>query len=307
MTHIAEWSGATKRYGTITAVDDVSLGLETGEVIALVGHNGAGKTTLIKLLLGLIRPTAGAVRLMGADPTGRGGAEARRALGFLPENIAFHGSMTGLELMEFYARLKGQSRRINRDLLARVGLTEAADRRVATYSKGMRQRLGIAQALIGDPKLLIFDEPTSGLDPASRSAVYAMIGDLRAAGTTVLVCTHALSEVEHLVDRVAVMHAGRLLAAETMADLHARVDAEARVMLTVHPCSTGRILERLDGTVRCRRQTETSLELVVGRADKMRLLAAVAGMRDMITDIEITAPRLEDLYHQLVERAGGAQ
>src|SRR5690606_30910216 len=194
MTSVAEWSAARKQYGTITAVRDVSLALELGEVIALVGHNGAGKTTLIKLLLGLIRPTAGTVRLLGADPASRGGADARLGIGFLPESIAFHGSMTGLELMDFYSRLKGQPRRANRDLLARVGLTEAANRRVGTYSKGMRQRLGIAQALIGDPKLLIFDEPTSGLDPASRSAVYAMIGELRAAGTTVLICTHALSE-----------------------------------------------------------------------------------------------------------------
>jgi Cu-processing system ATP-binding protein len=307
MTSVAEWSAATKQYGTITAVSDVSLALELGEVIALVGHNGAGKTTLIKLLLGLIRPTAGTVRLLGADPASRGGADARLGIGFLPESIAFHGSMTGLELMDFYSRLKGQPRRANRDLLARVGLTEAANRRVGTYSKGMRQRLGIAQALIGDPKLLIFDEPTSGLDPASRSAVYAMIGELRAAGTTVLICTHALSEVEHLVDRVAVMHAGRLLAADTMADLHARVNAEARILLRVHPCTTGRVLERLGDTVRCRRRTETSLELVVGRTGKMSVLAGLAGMRDLITDIEITAPRLEDLYHQLVEGTGGGQ
>ncbi len=307
MTRIAEWSAATKQYGSITAVSDVSLALELGEVIALVGHNGAGKTTLIKLLLGLIQPTAGTVRLLGPDPASRGGADARLRIGFLPESIAFHGSMTGLELMGFYARLKEQSPRANRDLLAKVGLTEAAKRRVGTYSKGMRQRLGIAQALIGDPKLLIFDEPTSGLDPASRSAVYAMIGELRAAGTTVLICTHALSEVEHLVDRVAVMHTGRLLAADTMADLHARVNAEARILLSVRPCTTGRVLERLGDTVRCRRRTETSLELVVGRTEKLDVLAGLAGMRDLITDIEITAPRLEDLYHRLVESTGGGQ
>lgn len=307
MTSVAEWSAATKQYGTITAVSDVSLALELGEVIALVGHNGAGKTTLIKLLLGLIRPTTGMVRLLGADPAGRGGADARLGIGFLPESIAFHGSMTGLELMGFYARLKGQPRRSNRDLLAKVGLTDAADRRVGTYSKGMRQRLGIAQALIGNPKLLIFDEPTSGLDPASRSAVYAMIGELRAAGTTVLICTHALSEVEHLVDRVAVMHAGRLLAADTMASLHARVNAEAHILLRVRPCTTGRVLERLGEIVRCRRRTETSLELVVARSEKMSVIAGLAGMRDLITDVEITAPRLEDLYHQLIEDTGGGQ
>jgi energy-coupling factor transporter ATP-binding protein EcfA2 len=159
--------------------------LHPGEATALVGHNGAGKTTLIKLLLGLVRPSQGSVSVLGVDPAGRQGAEARRALGFLPENVAFHGAMTGTELMNFYARLKGQPVSRNRDLLARVGLAEAADRRVSTYSKGMRQRLGLAQTLIGDPRLLLLDEPTSGLDPASRAEVFDMIDRLRADGATI--------------------------------------------------------------------------------------------------------------------------
>jgi ABC-type multidrug transport system ATPase subunit len=190
-----------------------------GEATALVGHNGAGKTTLIKLLLGLIRPSAGSVRVLDVDPAGRQGAEARRALGFLPENVAFHGAMSGTELMKFYARLKGQPVSRNRDLLARVGLAEAADRRVSTYSKGMRQRLGLAQTLIGDPRLLLLDEPTSGLDPASRAEVFDMIDKLRADGATVLVSTHALAEVGERVDRVAVLHQGGLLRAGSLAEL----------------------------------------------------------------------------------------
>ncbi|MEZ5604708.1 MAG: ABC transporter ATP-binding protein [Burkholderiaceae bacterium] len=152
---------------------------------APVGHNGAGKTTPIKLLLGLIRPTEGSVRT-GIDPAGNRGAEARRAIGFLPESVAFHGAMTGSELMAFHARLKGESCRGNAALLEVVGIAHAANRRVATYSKGMRQRLGIAQALIGALRLLLFDEPTSGLDPASRSDVYRMIDALRIGGATVL-------------------------------------------------------------------------------------------------------------------------
>src|SRR5690606_11788785 len=163
---------------------------------ALVGHNGAGKTTLIKLLLGLIRPSEGSVRIAGIDPAGNRGAEARRAIGFLPESVAFHGAMTGNELIAFYARLKGAPCSRNAGLVAgyarvmgepcsrsaglrgRVGMARAANRRVATYSKGMRQRLGIAQALIGEPRLMLFDEPTSGLDPASRTEVYRMIDAL---------------------------------------------------------------------------------------------------------------------------------
>ena len=195
MTAVAQWNAVTRRYREVTAVADVSLSLEAGQATALVGHNGAGKTTLIKLLLGLVRPSAGTVSIGGADPAGRQGAKARRAIGFLPENVAFHGAMTGHELMGFYARLKGASPARNAELLARVGILDAAQRRVGTYSKGMRQRLGIAQALIGEPRLLLFDEPTSGLDPASREQVYATIERLRAEGATVLISTHALAEV----------------------------------------------------------------------------------------------------------------
>ena len=148
MTIVAQWSAVTKRYRGVTAVEGVSLGLEAGQVTALVGHNGAGTTTLIKLLLGLIRPTEGSVRISGIDPAGNRGAEARRAIGFLPESVAFHGAMTGSELMAFHARLKGESCRGNAALLERVGIAHAANRRVATYSKGMRQRLGIAHLLM---------------------------------------------------------------------------------------------------------------------------------------------------------------
>ena len=228
MTCVAEWSAVTKRYRGVTAVENVSLGLEAGEATALVGHNGAGKTTLIKLLLGLIRPNDGSVRISGVDPAGHRGAQARRAIGFLPESVAFHDAMTGDELMAFYARLKGEPRQRNAELLARVGIADAAHRRVATYSKGMRQRLGIAQALIGEPRLLLFDEPTSGLDPASRRDVYVMIDTLRDSGATVLISTHALAEVENRVDRVAIMHCGRLLAAGTLAELRHGVAAEQR-------------------------------------------------------------------------------
>src|SRR5690554_5251142 len=135
MSVIAQWNDVTRRYGDVVAVQDVTLALHAGEATALVGHNGAGKTTLIKLLLGLVRPDEGTVRVAGVDPAGAQGAEARRTLGFLPENVAFHGAMTGNELMTFYAGLKRHSPRRNGELLARLGIADAANRRVSTYSK----------------------------------------------------------------------------------------------------------------------------------------------------------------------------
>jgi Cu-processing system ATP-binding protein len=305
MTPIAQWSSVTKHYGKVAAVEDVSLSLYPGEATALVGHNGAGKTTLIKLLLGLVRPSQGSVSVLGADPAGRQGAEARRALGFLPENVAFHGAMTGTELMNFYARLKGQPVSRNRDLLDLVGLAEAASRRVSTYSKGMRQRLGLAQTLIGSPRLLLLDEPTSGLDPASRTEVFDMIDRFRADGATVLVSTHALAEIGERVDRVAVMHKGGLLRAGTMASLRHETGSEVRLRLRVTPCTTGAMLDRLPEGVRCVRRDEANLELLVPEPLKMAVLRGLSEMR-MVEDVEMTTPGLEELYRQLVaDREGG--
>jgi Cu-processing system ATP-binding protein len=303
MSEVALWQEVTKRYRDVTAVQDVSLCLQAGEATALVGHNGAGKTTLIKLLLGLVRPSAGRVAIAGADPAGRHGAQARRSIGFLPENVAFHGAMSGNELMAFYARLKGVSGRRNDELLARVGIADAAHRRVATYSKGMRQRLGIAQALIGQPQLLLFDEPTSGLDPQSRQDIYQTIDRLRAEGATVLISTHALAEVEDRVDRAVIMHRGRVLAAGTLAELRGGIRADVRIHVTVQPCTTAQVLAALPEGTRCTESTDRTLTLHVAPEAKMQALRALARCADRIEDLEIAMPGLEALYAHLTRSA----
>ena len=146
-----ELENTAKAYDGLRVLHDVSFAVSPGEVVALVGHNGAGKTTIMKLLLGLIRPTSGSVQVLGHDPAGSNAAQARLGMGFLPETVSFPANMTGREIMNFYARLKRQVRGDNDRLLETVGLADASDRRVKTYSKGMRQRLGLAQALIGSP------------------------------------------------------------------------------------------------------------------------------------------------------------
>lgn len=211
MNPTIELSGVSKSFGPIAAVRDVSFSLKEGEIVALVGHNGAGKTTLIKMMLGLIRPSAGTVRVLGEDPA-TGAASVRTRLGYLPENVSFNPALTGTETLRFYAALKRAGRGEIAGLLERVGLAGAADRRVRTYSKGMRQRLGLAQALLGQPRVLLLDEPTKGVDAATRHEIYRLIASLAENGVGVLLVSSELEEVVGLADRCLVLSDGQIVA-----------------------------------------------------------------------------------------------
>lgn len=301
MQSIASWENVTRRYGKIIAASDVNLTLPPGKAIALVGHNGAGKTTLIKLMLGLIKPSSGRVLALGEDPSGSAGAQVRRHLGFLSENVAFHSAMTANELMSFYCGLKRQSPDRNGELLEQVGISHAANRRISTYSKGMRQRLGIAQALIGKPRLLLFDEPTSGLDPASRTEVFELIDRMRASGVTVLVSTHQLAEIENHVDSIAVMHRGILIASGTLDDLRSGAQAEVKMRLLIEQGKTDQILSSLPSTVHCTFSDATSVELVTPALEKMSLLKMLL-THNFIHDIKIYDVGLPELYERLVSK-----
>lgn len=207
-----------KTYGSVRALVGVDLEVGEGELVGLLGPNGAGKSTLVKAACGLVHPTAGTVTVCGAPA---GSAAAQAALGYLAELFRFPDWCTGEELLELHQRLAvsegGAAERA--ELLELVGLTFAADRRVGTMSKGMQQRLGIAQALIGGPRLLLLDEPTSALDPAGRRTVRALLEELRGRGVAVLLNSHLLSEVELVCDRVAIIARGGLVAAGTPAEL----------------------------------------------------------------------------------------
>jgi ABC-2 type transport system ATP-binding protein len=225
-----ETESLRKRFGPTLAVADLSLAIRRGEVFGFLGPNGAGKTTSLKLLLGLIEPTGGSGTVLGA-PLGTRAARAR--IGFLPEHFRFHDCLTGRELLRIHGRLFGLrgaplEARIDA-LLARVALTDAADRRLQTYSKGMIQRAGLAQALVNSPELVFLDEPTSGLDPLGRVLVRGIIEELRAGGTTVFLNSHLLGEVEATCDRVAFVKRGRVIEDLALADAPKGLDVELKV------------------------------------------------------------------------------
>jgi ABC-2 type transport system ATP-binding protein len=227
---VIETHGLRKEFGANVAVADLSLEIRRGEVFGFLGPNGAGKTTSLKLLLGLIEPTSGGGTVLGAP---LGVREARERIGFLPEHFRFHDCVTGRELLRIHGRmfgLKGQAleARIDR-LLARVDLTDAADRQVRTYSKGMTQRAGLAQALINEPDIVFLDEPTSGLDPLGRVLVRGLIEEQRERGATVFLNSHLLGEVEATCDRVVFVKHGRVIHELAIGAQPARVELELRI------------------------------------------------------------------------------
>jgi ABC-2 type transport system ATP-binding protein len=210
--------GLAKRYGPIEALRGVDLEVADGELVGLLGPNGAGKSTLTKIACGLVRPSAGRVAVGGAPA---GSPEARRQLGYLAELFRFPGWTSADELLLLHQRLSGSAGggRERTELLELVGLREARTRRVEAMSKGMQQRLGIAQALVGSPRLLLLDEPTSALDPVGRRVVRQLLDELRRRGVSVLLNSHLLSEIELVCDRVVILLAGKVVAAGSPGEL----------------------------------------------------------------------------------------
>jgi Cu-processing system ATP-binding protein len=298
-----ELKSVARHYGQVKAVDGVSFSAAPGEVIALVGHNGAGKTTLIKLMLGLARPTAGLVAVLGQDPAA-GEAAVRRRLGYLPETVSFNPALTGRETLRFYVRLKGGRTGEEEVLLERIGLAHAADRRIGTYSKGMRQRLGLAQAMIGTPAVLLLDEPTTGLDPELRQQFYAIVREMQAAGATVLLSSHALNELEGNASRVVILNEGRKIADGTLDELRHIAQLPTRIRLKAAEGGAGRLREWMGEPAGLRQINGHIVELDATPEDKAAFLRRAAGKGAPFEDLDMVPPGLDELYaHFLSGRA----
>ncbi|WP_440877595.1 ABC transporter ATP-binding protein [Thalassotalea sp. PLHSN55] len=293
-----------KSYKQLDALTSVTMNLNEGEVLGLFGHNGAGKTTMMKLILGVISPSTGKVNVMGVAPDSKEAWHMREKVGYLPENVSFYDQLTGLEVLTYFARLKGFDKKHAIALLEQVGVAHAMKRQVKTYSKGMRQRLGLAQAFIGEPKLLLLDEPTVGLDPIATADFYQTVDQLKNQGTSVILCSHVLPGVEQHIDRAMILSSGKVLAMGTLAQLR----KQANLPVVIKPsglngsvCQDSKLTEFL---------TKQPNVLHVPEHEKLATLRHLLSYDD-IGDIDVEPANLEKVYQHFLSlnkgKSTGAQ
>jgi ABC-2 type transport system ATP-binding protein len=310
----------TKRYGTLTAVDRLDLEVYPGEIFGLLGQNGAGKTTTILMLLGLSEPTDGEASVMGLDPAWEP-REVKRRVGYLPDAVGFYGNMTGRQNLRYTARLnglrKGEAETAITEVLDQVGLSDRADDRVDTYSRGMRQRLGIADALVKTPDLLILDEPTTSIDPIGVVEILELMRRLvHERGLSIMLSSHLLTQVQSVCDRIGIFAAGRLIGVGTVDELAAQFGDGTAVIEVGLDLPTPADVERAEATLRGIRSVD-SVEAppsgsgtwtvhvrpaeVEGQVRQDILVAAVdQGLR--LTALRPVVPSLDDIYRTAVER-----
>lgn len=295
---IVEAKGLKKRYNSVWALDGLDLSIEEGEIYGLLGPNGSGKTTTILILLGLTEPTAGEVRVCGHNPV-REPLAVKRLVGYMPEKVGFYEELSAYENLRFITRLNGipdaeAGRRIA-EALEQVGLKDVAKRPVATFSHGMRQRLGLADVLVKKPKLAILDEPTSGIDPEGASQILDLIRRLRdEVGMTVLLSSHLLHQVQRICDRVGILHQGRMVAEGRVAELTASSGYTA-VIGQASPILRAR-LEAADWTQGVEETRAGELQVTLTEEGRAELLRFVAEEGAVILELRPRQPTLEEIY-----------
>ena len=283
--------------GEVRALEDLTIGVDEGEIFGFLGPIGAGKSTTIRLLLGYLHPTAGSASVLGLDIV-RDSVAIRRRVGYLPGGIALYDSLSGERLLDYLGALTGRPSNRRSELLDRLELSARTLRRpVRDYSRGMRQKIGIIQALQHDPELAILDEPTEGLDPLMQRAFYAILDDLKAAGRTIFFSSHVLSEVERVCDRVAIVRRGRLVALQDVASL---LEHRKRNVELLAPDGELPVLDGVPGVSGIGRTADGRLTCQL-EGDVGPFLAAIAGHR--IMDLTIEPAHLEEAFLELYEDA----
>lgn len=304
---VIETHSLSKKFKEVQAVDNLSMKVPKGEVFGFLGPNGAGKTTTIKMILGLTHPTSGFVTING-DRATSGSVDIRRNMGFLPERISFYDNLTPIQTMDFFCGLKGADKSVIPELINEVGLHDARDRKVGTFSKGMTQLLGVAQAMIGSPSVYILDEPMGGLDPRWVKIVREKIRMLNDQGATIMFSSHILSEVENLCDRVAIIDEGKLVVEDTIADISHFLHMKPRFEIEI-PGLEGKVPEQIPVIpgVEDAYAKGDLLSVICTPEAKMKVLSALEEMGMTVHDFKTITPSLEDAFVKLISREEGGE
>ena len=304
---VLETKDLTKRYGDFVAVDHLNLAVREGEVFGLLGPNGAGKTTTILMLLGLTEPTAGQVRVLGLDPS-RQPLRVKAHVGYMPDQVGFYDELSARENLAYIAKLnaipRGEIDRRIDEVLERVRLRDVADRRVGTFSRGMRQRLGVADVLIKRPKLIIMDEPTQGLDPELAREFLDLIRELKEEGITILLSSHLLHQVQAICDRVGLFSQGRMVLQGAVPELARRVLGGAyRIHLQAEGPATKLkdVIQRVPQTVQVRRVDGNCYEVEAKSDVRADVASAVIQAGGKLQALNVEYQSLDDIYARYFE------
>jgi ABC-2 type transport system ATP-binding protein len=308
---VIETEGLTKRYGKTTVVNDVSFSVSAGEIFGVLGPNGAGKTTTILMLLGLSEISGGRARVLGHDPV-REPLAVKRGVGYLPDAVGFYDNLTAADNLRYTARLMriapaDREQRIASSL-ARVGLKDVADKRVATFSRGMRQRLGLAEIVMKQARIAILDEPTSGLDPQATAELLDMIRELKREGVSVLLSSHLLDRVQSVCDRVALFQSGRIVLLGTVAELGRQVlGGGFAVEVEAQGEGLRQCLAGVPGVTAVEETGPGRLRLLADRDVRPEAAAAVVGAGGRLTRLSVEEPSLEAIYARYFQGAGSTE
>jgi ABC-2 type transport system ATP-binding protein len=307
-TPVIEARGLTKRYGTATAVDGVNFTVAPGEIFGLLGPNGAGKTTTILMLLGLSDISSGEARVFGHDPM-REPLAVKRMVGYLPDTVGFYDNMTAADNLHYTARLMGMRAAERREkiaaALARVGLSEVAEKKVGTFSRGMRQRLGLAEIIMKDARIAILDEPTNGLDPQASVELLALIRSLKEHGVSILLSSHLLDRVQSVCDRVALFNAGKIALMGSVAELGRHVLGGGFAVEVEAESSDGLVkrLSALPGVRSVEAPAPGRFRMVCDRDLRAEAAAAVVAAGGRLKQLSLDQPSLEVIYTRFFQNA----
>jgi ABC-2 type transport system ATP-binding protein len=291
----------TKKYNDLIAVNNVSFNVRKGEIFGFLGPNGAGKTTTIKAMLGLIHTDTGQIKINGIDIK-QDEKQAKKHIGYLPEKIAFYDNLTASQNMHFYAEMKNVPKTECKPLIIEMGLEDVVNKKVGKFSKGMQQRLGMAQALLGNPSILILDEPSGGLDPRGVALIRNKIRDMKNKGSTVFVSSHILSEVQEVCDRVGIISKGILVAEDTVGNLRDRLNLKPKLVMELEKVTDDIInsVKKLDGVEKVD-VLGVMMHVTCNPRAKSKIILAVEEAGGNILNIQTMEPSLEEVFMKFTE------